>query len=237
MKKIKSQTIEDHYSLMIYGIPKIGLTEIASQATGSILYLNLKDDVSKLNCINVSISNWLDFLSVGNDIVNGKYKFNTIVLGHIEDLWEYLCNHITEKFNLENGTSAQNISELSYGEWRRALNVFENKLKKFLSLGNMILLSHELTELRNIRGVERTHFLANIERKAQLIVLNLVDAIGRLYTSEQDLRVLSFIPKENQITGSRIIALLKKNYVIRTDERPEFYSDLKKDSIEIRRAS
>jgi len=43
---------------------------------------------------------------------------------------------------------------------------------------------------------------------------------------EQDLRVLSFRPTENQVTGSRIQSLLAKKWIVEPDQEPEFLQGL-----------
>ena len=55
-----------------------------------------------------------------------------------------------------------------------------------------------------------------------MIALAKVEATGRLFICEQDLRILSFLLTEYQVTGSRIPALLDGKFVIRKDEPPEF---------------
>lgn len=217
-----NHNFQSNYSLLIYGMPKIGLTELAGQFPKPIVFFNLKDDPAKIDGTVLRIPDWLTFLQTASDVNNEKTKYKTVILAHLEDLWQYICDFVTQTANDKNGTSAANISELSFSEWRQAIQLFEEKVKKFMTLGNTIILSHELTENRNVRGNERTHYLLNLEKKAQLVALNLVQAVGRLFMTEADLRVLSFCPAENQITGSRIPELLDRKFIIHKDEPPEF---------------
>lgn len=210
------------WSILIYGQPKIGLSTLASQLPDP-LWLNLDDDLSYLEPKKViDITSWQDFIQAGSDICAGKYQAATVVLSHLERLWTYACDHVTSLANGKNGTSAENISELSFSDWRQAIDLFETKLRKLTSLGNTILLSHEITEVRNIRGIERMHFMANMERKVNLVVQNLVDATGRLYTVEQDIRILSFVSQENQVTGSRIPELQGQKFVFQDQNISSF---------------
>jgi len=218
------------HSLLIYGCPKIGLSTLAAQFPDP-LFLNLRDDLSRVNAREIKITDWTAFINAGAELSQGKHVFKTLVLAHIEDLWSMLTEHITNNSNQKNGTAANNLSELSYADWRQALLIFEEKLEKLFSLGNIILLSHEVPELRNIRGLERTYFTINLERKASLIVLAKVEATGRLFMCEQDLRILSFLPTEYQITGSRIPVLLDGKFVIRKDEPPEFINLLNQGQV------
>jgi hypothetical protein len=208
-------------SLLLYGSPKVGLSTLAAEFPDP-LFLNLRDDLSRMKVKEIKITDWTGFINAGAELSQGKHSFKTLVLAHIEDLWSMLTDHITKSSNQRNGTAANNLSELSYGDWRQALQIFEEKLDKLFSLGNVVLLSHEVPELRNIRGLERTCFTINLERKASMIALGKVEATGRLFVCEQDLRILSFLPTEYQVTGSRIQALLENKFVIREGEPPEF---------------
>lgn len=208
-------------SLLIYGCPKVGLSTLAAEFPDPI-FLNLRDDLSRLKAREIKVTDWAGFINAGAELSQGKYKFKTLVLAHIEDLWSMLTDHITKNSNQKNGTAANNISELSYGDWRQAMQIFEEKLEKLFSIGDTLLLSHEVPELRNIRGLERTCFSLNLERKASMIALAKVEATGRLFMCEQDLRILSFLPTEFQVTGSRIRALLDDKFVIREGQPLEF---------------
>jgi hypothetical protein len=224
---MKTKT-EKPWSILIYGQPKIGLSTLASQMPDP-LFLNLDDDLSYLEPKKeIKVTCWNDFIRAGAEICEGKHPASTIVVSHIERFWTYVCDHITTVANGKNGTRAENISELSFSDWRMAIDLFENKLKKLLSLRNTVLLSHEIAEVRNIRGIERTHFMANLERKAQMVVLNLVDAVGRLYTVEQDIRILSFASQENQITGSRIPELQNQKFIFQDRDVSSFTKAIEK---------
>lgn len=232
MKELRlNQNFQANYSLLIYGMPKIGLTELAGQFPKPIVFFNLKDDAAKIDGTVLRIPDWPTFLQAASDVNNEKTKYKTVVLSHVEDLWQYVCDFVTKTANDKNGSSATNISELSFSEWRQAIQLFEEKVKKFINLGNVILLSHELAENRNVRGTERIHFLINLEKKAQLVVLNSVQAIGRLYMCEQDLRLLSFIPVENQVTGSRITELLDHKFIIHRNKTSELIHLLSQVSV------
>jgi hypothetical protein len=210
---MKNKT-EKPWSILLYGVPKIGLSTMASSFPEPV-FINLDDHLNHLkNVKEISITNWDDFITAGAEISEGKHQSQTLVVSHTERLWQFACDHVTTVANGKNGTKAENISDLSFSDWRMAIDLFEKKLAKLMSLRNTILLSHEIADVRNVRGLERTYFQANLERKAQLVVLNLMDAVGRLYAIEQDIRILSFTNQENQITGSRIPELQNRKFVI-----------------------
>ncbi len=219
---MKNKTEKNPWSILVYGVPKIGLSTLATQFPDPV-FINLDDNLSYLAPKKeIKVSNWDDFIRAGAEISEGKSPSQTLVVAHVERLWQFTCDHVTATANGKNGTKAENIADLAYSDWRQAIDLFETKLKKLTSLGNTVFLSHEIAESRNIRGLERTHFLANLERKASLVVLNLVDSVGRLYSVEQDVRILSFISQENQITGSRIPELTNKKFVFQDQDISPF---------------
>ena len=224
---MKNKTETKPWSILIYGVPKIGLSTLANSFPDP-LFLNLDDDLTYLEPKKeIKVSNWDDFIKAGSEISEGKHPSQTLVVAHTERLWQFACDHVTNLANGKNGTKAENISELSFSEWRMAMDLFETKLKKLLILRNTVLLSHEIAEVRNIRGLERTHFLANLERKVQLVVLNLVDVTGRFYAVESDVRILSFTTQENQVTGSRIPELQNRKFVFQDRDMSAFAQVIK----------
>lgn len=127
----KKSNLENHgqTNILIYGVPKVGLTTLAAKFPQP-LFLNISDDVSRLDVPAVKIDSWPHFLKVAKDVSLDSSKFKTLVVSHIEGLWQILCDHITKESNGKNGTAAHNISELSFAEWRQALQLFEEKLIK-----------------------------------------------------------------------------------------------------------
>jgi len=60
-----------------------------------------------------------------------------------------------------------------------------------------------------------------------MVVLNMVDAVGRLHTVEQDIRILSIASQENQITGSRIPELQNRKFVFQAQDMSIFIQAIK----------
>jgi len=215
-------------SVLLYGKPKTGITSLAKKFPKPLI-LNLNDDLSQHKIEKQKITNWVSFLKVSSDIKKKKYEIKTIVISHIEKLWEEVCNYVVYKHNKDNNSNVKNIAEVDYSEYKTSLYLFESKLKKLISLGYnvVVLLSHEYPVIRNINGIEKTYFQANLERKFRPIVTGFVDVVGHLYADDEGNRILTFKPCSNQITGSRYKELLRKYFIVENG-KPEFIKTLEK---------
>jgi hypothetical protein len=224
-EKKQSVTEKAPFVLLLYGQSKIGLSSIAAQFPFP-LFLNVNDDVDQLSVKALKVGSWDEFLEQALEISKGKYAQQTIVLSHVDGLWDLAQDFVVKSFNKLNGTDIKALADASYSLWKEALKLFEAKLVKLTGLGNLVLLSHEIVEGRNFNGIERSFVQANLERHVQGKVTNLADAIGRVLLTESGARLATFQPAPHQITGSRLPELLLKQYIIEAGKRPEFIDQL-----------
>jgi hypothetical protein len=213
------------FVIMLYGQSKVGLSSIAAQFPAP-LFLDINDNLDRLNVKALKINTWEEFLDRALEISKGKHGQQTIVVSHVDGLWDLAQDFTVNSYNKLNGASAKALSEVSYSIWKEALKLFEVKLGKLTTLGNVLLLSHELVEGRNYNGIERSHVQANLERYVQAKVTNLADAIGRVLLTESGARLVTFQPAPHQITGSRLPELLQRQYVVEVSKKPEFIDEL-----------
>jgi hypothetical protein len=188
--------------------------------------LNINDDLEQIKTRSLKVSSWEEFLEHALEISRGKFAQQTIIVSHVDGLWDFVQEFVVEAFNKLNGANVKALADASYSLWKEALKLFEAKLAKLSSLGNLVLLSHEVVEARNYNGAERSFIQANLERYVQSKVTTMADAIGRVLLTESGARLVTFQPAPHQITGSRLTELLQKQYVIETGKRPEFIDEL-----------
>ena len=160
------------------------------------------------------------------EISKGKHGQQTIVVSHVDGLWDLAQDFVVEAFNKQNGANVKALADASYTLWKEALKTFEAKLAKLGTLGNLVLLAHEIAENRNYNGIERSVVQANLERQIGARVANMADAIGRVLLTESGARLVTFQPAPHQITGSRLPELLQKQYVVEVGVRPAFINEL-----------
>ena len=213
------------YVIMLYGQSKCGLSSIAANFP-TPLFLNINDNLDRLNVKALKINTWEEFLDRALEISKGKFGQQTLVVSHIDGLWDLAQEFVVEAFNKQNGANVKALADASYSLWKEALKMFEAKMGKLTTLGNVVLLSHELVESRNYNGIERSVVQANLERYVQAKVTNLADAIGRVLLTESGARLVTFQPAPHQITGSRLPELLQKQYVVEVGVRPAFIDEL-----------
>lgn len=213
------------YVIMLYGQSKCGLSSLAAQFPAP-LFLNINDDLEQIKTRSLKVGSWEEFLEHALEISKGKYAQQTIIVSHVDGLWDLVQEFVVEAFNKLNGANVKALADASYSLWKEALKLFEAKLVKLSTLGNLVLLSHEVVEARNYNGAERSFIQANLERYVQSKVTTMADAIGRVLLTESGARLVTFQPAPHQITGSRLPELLQKQYVIETSQRPEFIDEL-----------
>ena len=213
------------YVIMLYGQSKCGLSSLAAQFP-TPLFLDINDNLDRLNVKALKIHNWEAFLDRALEISKGKHGQQTLVVSHIDGLWDLAQEFVVETFNKQNGANIKALADASYSLWKEALKLFDAKLAKLTTLGNVVLLAHEITENRNYNGIERSVVQANLERQIGARVANLADAIGRVLLTESGARLVTFQPAPHQITGSRLTEILQKQYVIEAGKRPEFIDQL-----------
>jgi hypothetical protein len=213
------------YVIMLYGQSKVGLSTIAAQFPAP-LFLDINDNLDRLNVKALKINTWEEFLDRALEISKGKHEQQTIVVSHVDGLWDIAQEFVVEAFNKQNGANVKALADASYSIWKEAVRLFEAKLAKLSTLGNLVLLSHEIVENRNYNGIERSVVQANLERQIGAKVANMADAIGRVLLTESGARLVTFQAAPHQITGSRLTELLQKQYVIEAGKRPEFIDTL-----------
>jgi len=215
------------YTILLYAQGKVGLSTIASKFPDPV-FLNLDDKLGHLGVNEVKINSWQEFLSASANIQSNKFQCKTIVISHIDRLYDFAASFIKDKFNASTNGNARNISEWGYAEYRELQNLFDEKLKKLIGLGyRTVLLSKEYSEIRNVNNIDSTHFILNLEKKVQVRILQLVDACGRIFIDGGDNHVISFVPQAFQLSGSNIKAIAKK-YILHEKGTPEFITVLEK---------
>jgi hypothetical protein len=224
-KKQISMGDKNPYIILLYGQSKCGLSSIAAQFP-SPLFIDINDNLGQIKTRSVKAGSWEEFLEHALEISKGKYAQQTIIVSHVDGLWDLAQDFVVEAFNKLNGVNVKTLADASYSLWKESLKLFEAKLAKLSTLGNLVLLSHEVVEARNYNGAERSFIQANLERYVQSKVTTMADAIGRVLLTESGARLVTFQPAPHQITGSRLVELLQKQYVIETGKRPEFIDDL-----------
>ena len=215
------------YAVLLYGQSKVGLSTIASKFPEPV-FLNLDDKLVHLGVNEVKVNSWQEFLSASAEIQQGKIKCKTIVISHIERLYDFASKFITEKFNASTNGNALNISQCGYSEYRELQDVFSEKLKKLIGLGKrVVLLSKEFAETRNENNIDGVHYQLNLEKKVQIKILQLVDVCGRVFVDGGDNHVISFVPQAFQLSGTNIKEITKK-YILQEKGTPEFITTLEK---------
>ena len=140
------------YVIMLYGQSKCGLSSIATQFPEP-LFLDINDNLNQLNVEALKIRTWEEFLDQALEISKGKHGQQTLIVSHADGLWDLAQEFVVEAFNRQNGANVKALADASYSIWKEAVRLFEAKLAKLSTLGNLVLLAHEIVENRNYNGI------------------------------------------------------------------------------------
>ncbi len=119
---------------MLYGQSKVGLSSIAAQFPAP-LFIDINDNLDRLNVKALKINTWEEFLDRAMEISKGKHGQQTIVVSHVDGLWDIAQEFVVEALNKKNGANVKALADASYSIWKEAVSLFEAKLAKLSTLG------------------------------------------------------------------------------------------------------
>lgn len=171
-EKTKPVTDLSKQTILLYGRPKIGKSEMSSKAPNAIFF-ECEPGLNHLEVFKVPTYKWEDFLDACKLIAKGDHPFETIILDTIDNLFKFCSEYVCAKYGVEyEGDLPHGRGwALVKGEWHRVLTRLAS-----LPYG-LILISHAVDKVIETRTGEYTKTMPSLPDRARSVVLGLVDII------------------------------------------------------------
>jgi len=194
------------YTILLYGVEKIGKSEFASQFP-DVLMMATEAGLTAIECYQVAIDAWPTFLAACSELVENPGRFKSVCIDTLDNLWLYCRNYIIEKHKVEHE------SDLSYGKGYGLIqSEFQRVLTKLSHMDFGLLMTSHCTVQEITTRVGSTHrFVPTLPQKARKLVIGMSDLILFADTeADQDKdgkqclrRVLRTKPNPNYDAGDR----------------------------------
>ena len=159
-------------TILLYGRPKIGKSEMASKAPEAIFF-ECEPGLNHLEVFKVPTYKWEDFLDACKLIAKGDHPFKTIVIDTIDNAFKMCSEHVCAKHGVDYE------GDLGHGKgWALVKNEWHRVLTRLASLPyGLILISHAQDKIIETRTGEYTKTQPSLPDRARNVVLGLVDII------------------------------------------------------------
>lgn len=159
-------------SILLYGSPKCGKSELASKFPDAIFF-ECEPGLNHLEVFKVPTYTWEDFLAASKLVAAGNHRFKTIVIDTVDNAFKFCSDHVCGKQRVEYE------GDMAHGKgWALVKNEWHRALTKLASLPyGLILISHAQDKTIETRTGEFTKTQPSLPDRARQVVLGLVDMI------------------------------------------------------------
>ena len=160
------------FNIVVYGMPKIGKTTLASKFPKAI-FLATEDGQNAIECYRVGLDSWSAFLDACAELKAGGHGFETIIVDTLDNLWVLCQRHVCEKRGIEHE------SELAYGLGSELVRAeFFRALNKLAMLPyGLVMISHAVVREITTRTGKIDRVLPSFKEKEQGKLLGMADFI------------------------------------------------------------
>ena len=171
-EKTKPQTDLSAYTIMLYGMPKIGKTHFAAQFP-DVLMMATEAGLTALECYQVPIDSWPVFLEACSELAASPGQFKSVCLDTLDNLWSYCRNYIIEKYRVEHE------SDMSYGKGYSLVQTeFSRVLTKLSHMDfGLVMTSHCTVHEFQTRTGTTHRYVPTLPEKARNVVIGMSDLI------------------------------------------------------------
>lgn len=205
--KTKPKTGLEEYTICLYGEPKIGKSTFASQFEKP-LFLATEAGLNSLECYQIPIASWEDFLEACKVLATSKNDFKTIVIDTVDNLAKFCSDYICRKNNI------LHESDLEWGKgWSQVKNEFLRVLTKLSLLPyGLVMISHSQTVEIKSRTQKINKVVPTLSNSFREVVLGMSDIIllahniqkiNKETNAPEESRVLRTKGTENYEAGDR----------------------------------
>ena len=208
------------FTMLIYGIPKVGKSTLAANFSPSgiegSLILDTENGTDEIECNRIKIKT----LEELNQALNLAYKseHTNITLDSIDEAYRWAEAETVKSLNAKMKTNHTSIEEFGYGVgYAVARNIvmgIVNRLHVFKSIGKTVLVISHQKQASNDNDSEKNRTI-DLPGKLSRMIAASMDAIGLVYVTKDkdgDLhRWISFKPYDQIDAGCRLKELAGKD--------------------------
>ena len=160
------------YSLLLWGLPKVGKSTLASQFPDA-LFIATESGHNALSVFKVDVHSWETFLGVCKEMAEGKHSFKTIIIDTMDNLWEMCRQYILDKHKI------QHEADMPYGRaYAMVQSEFERVITKISILPyGLVMISHADTKEVQTRTGTVHKMLPSLKDRPRKFVLGMADII------------------------------------------------------------
>lgn len=203
--KVAAQT-KNPRSLLLYGPPKVGKTELLSQLDDCLI-LDLEKGTALVEALKIEANSLAELKAVGDEIIKQGRPYKRIAVDTISVL-EAWCEESAKKLYMQTpigkNFTGKSVLELPQGGGYLYLRLAFNQWKAYIETlaDEVIYISHLREKLIEKAGKEVSAKDVDLTGKLKSITCASVDAVGYLYRKNGQLWV-TFKSDDDVICGSR----------------------------------
>jgi hypothetical protein len=200
-KKSEPTLAFENAKVLLYGVPKVGKTTLASELAEDVLILACEPGLGGLSTFSIDIDSWEKFREVGAELSQSD-KFSVVVIDTVDELHRMCSDHVCRAMKIDHPADA---------EWGKAYaairDEFALRVGKLASLGRGVwFVSHaQEVEIKSRIGT-RTKTVPTLNRKAMEFLVGFADFIflaNVVQTEDGEKRLVHTAPAEEYEAGGR----------------------------------
>ena len=214
------------FTLLLYGMPKVGKTTVAAsfspQGIDGSLIIDTEDGTNEVECNRIKVKS----LEALNQALNLAYRseYSTVVIDTVDEIYHMAEVQAVLTLNARMGVIHSSVEEFAYGVGyavaRNTVMDIVNRLHIFKSVGkNILIISHQ-KQVTSDNESEKNRTV-DLPGKLSRMIAASMDAIGLIYTTKDpdgDLhRFVSFKPYDQIDAGCRLKELAGKDVQLSFD--------------------
>ena len=186
-KKTTPKVKFEEYSMLIFGEKKIGKTSLCAQFPDSLL-LFFEPGGKSLNCYQLNVENWEDFLDLIRQLKNNEHNFKNIVIDTIDIAYKLCFKNVCQKLNIQHPSDKRDFGK----SWGLIKEHFHDTIMDLFStrLG-LIFISHSEEKLIETESGKTYNVIEPTANKnAKELICGIADSVFYYHWNKNERQLL-----------------------------------------------